>query len=68
MKIFNANLWVLREFYFVLIKLLLSYDQLCKISVIVMADSGRNFVGFNSAITTSSEHVTNVSFLVVTNL
>ena len=29
-------------------------------------DSGRNFVGFNFTITTSSEHVTNVSFLVVT--
>ena len=39
-------------------------------SVIVTVDSGRNFVDFNSTITTacSSEHVTNVSFLVVTNL
>ena len=28
----------------------------------------KKFVGFNSTITTSSEHVTNVTFLVVTNL
>ena len=28
----------------------------------------RNFVGFNSTITTSSEHVTNGTFLAVTNL
>ena len=68
MKIFKANLLVLRELYFVLIKLLLSYDSAKYISHIVMVDSGRNFVGFNSTTTTSSEHVTNVSFLVVANL
>ena len=68
MKTFKANLLLLRELYFVLIKLLLSYDNAKYISYIVMVDSGRNFVGFDSTITTSSEHVTNVSFLVVTNL
>ena len=64
MKIFKANVLVSRKLYFVL-NLLLSYDN-----AEYTYGHGRfkNFVGFNSIITTSSEHVTNVTFLVVANL